>query len=337
MPALRHNHVIGGVAMLAVAAFGLVIYAWFQGPGAGSEIFRFISLLIVFMAALAFTATVFFGLNLANAQEAFGLPTGSIRALLALGIMILFVVFGLPLTATPADAPLRVADKPIGTSLVPPALLEPEIAAYRRQDLVVIVGDRGRPVGANAAADPGAPARIDVYQKVRSRPAEELEVARQMLTAIVTLLTTIIGFYFGSRSVSEGLREAESARGAMASTGDLLTERTKVEQALTALQSRVAAASSALSERRGDPKTAQHAGIAGADQLRTDAEGAVTEAAKALAAADAALAGLARARSPGERTQAESVVRDQLQLARTRITASAAGQADFEAQVKAIQ
>jgi hypothetical protein len=209
----KNGYVMTGLAILLLGSLGLGLYGLFGGIDASSEIFRFISLLIIFMAALAAAATVFFGMQMGNVQEAFGLPTGSVRALLAMGIMILFVVFGIPLTSTPKNAPARLSDQPVSTVTVPLFQLPTAISQHEAQDLVVVVSDYGRvPNGTDA----GAPAKIAVYQKVRARPAEELDIARQMLTAIVTLLTTVVGFYFGSRSAAESLRADAAAAAKLA-------------------------------------------------------------------------------------------------------------------------
>ena len=337
MHVLRNAYVIGGATMLVLGSIGLGLYAVLGGNGASSEIFRFISLLIIFVAALASAATVFFGLNLANAQEAFGLPTGSVRALLAMGIMILFVVFGLPLTTAAPDAAERIADKPVGTSTIPPGLLQNEINAYRGQGLIVVIADPGRSPGADPVTSPGTPARVELYQKVRARPAEELEIGRQMLTAIVTLLTTVVGFYFGSRSASEGMREAEAARGATTAVTELSGARTQLAQEFTSLQSLIAASDGKLGDRRADPKTATNAGIPEAEKLQKQVRETAAEIEKAMAAGDAALAALSKARSPVERDQADKVAREQIDLARTRLAVLRDHQADYESKVNAIQ
>jgi len=55
----------------------------------------FIGLLIIFGGSLALIAVVFRWLGLQAPGEAFGLPSGSVRTLLAVGVMVLFAVFGL--------------------------------------------------------------------------------------------------------------------------------------------------------------------------------------------------------------------------------------------------
>lgn len=196
----HRSYVVSGLSILFIGSVGLGLYGLFGGVNASSEIVRFISLLIIFMAALAAAATVFVGLNMGNVFEAFGLPTGSVRALLAMGIMILFVVFGIPSITPPKDSPPRLSDQPVSTTSVPLAQLPAAISQHQAQDLVVVVVDYGRPAN---GGDQGAPAKINIYQKVRTRPAGELDIARQMLTAIVTLLTTVVGFYFGSKTATE--------------------------------------------------------------------------------------------------------------------------------------
>lgn len=216
------TYAILGVIILLVGAVGLGAYAVFSAD-AVSQIFRFISLIILVIAALSITAMVFFGLGMGNREEAFGLPAGSIRSLLAIGIMVLFVVFGLPLVNPPPDVAPRLSDQPLATAAVARNELAAAVEQHRAQGLVVIVADYGRAPAAGAPADAGTPARIEVYEKIRARPSEELEIARQLLTAIVTLLTTVVGFYFGSRSAGEGLKEAEAARRAAVDTAKAMT------------------------------------------------------------------------------------------------------------------
>jgi uncharacterized membrane protein YidH (DUF202 family) len=215
------------VLALLLGAVALGIGAWRTGAGGAGETFRFIALLIIFMAALAMTAGVFAWLRLSDREEAFGLPSGSVRAMIAIGIMILFVVFGLPaVSPVPSETPERIADKPLQSIQVPRELLDDAVVRHQRQGLVVIVADFGRARATASTLDPGAPARIDVYARVKARAAEELDLSKQMLTAIITLLTTVIGFYFGSRSTTDiaaaavgGIRAgaAAAAAGAVAS------------------------------------------------------------------------------------------------------------------------
>lgn len=167
--------------------------------------FWFVGLLVIFAAALTLMAVVFRWLGIENPQEAFALPSGSVRTLLAVGVMVLFAFFGLTffsqaLNQGPkervAGTPLRVVEAPADAQ----ALAE-EIRRYEGHGLVVV---------RLAAAAPGGPARLELFQKEANRPADVSDMQKQVLTAVATLLTTVIGFYFGSRS-AEGARSVEPA------------------------------------------------------------------------------------------------------------------------------
>ncbi len=197
---VRLIYVIGGILLLVA---GSAVLALEQHTH--TEAFRFIMLLVVFMAALAITATVFSGLHLADKKEAFGLPSGSVRALLAVGIILLFVVFGLPLVAVVPNADPSERPKPIATVSVPYDKIAEAARMYTDQHLNVIVTNYGAPtVNPGQANEQVHPATVEV------RPpdyyAERFDISKQLVTAIITLLTSVISFYFGSRSVSDAMK-----------------------------------------------------------------------------------------------------------------------------------
>jgi hypothetical protein len=157
--------------------------------------FWFVGLLVVFAAALTLMAIVFRWLGVENREEAFALPSGSVRTLLAVGVMVLFAFFGLTFfdhaaTGGPkerlAAVPLRTVDAPTDA-----AALAKDIARYEGHGLVAL---------------PTAAGKLELYQKEATLPEGVTDMQKQMLTTVGALLTTVLGFYFGSRS-------AEGARG----------------------------------------------------------------------------------------------------------------------------
>jgi len=86
---------IAVAAGLLLLVFGFSAVLSLSTQTARSNPIWFIGMLIIFASSLALIAVVFRWLGLAAPAEAFGLPAGSIRTLLAAGVMVLFAVFGL--------------------------------------------------------------------------------------------------------------------------------------------------------------------------------------------------------------------------------------------------
>jgi cell division protein FtsB len=193
--------VVGLLAICAVLGFTLLFPA-----RTGDSALWFVGLLVLTATALTLTAIVFGGLNLNDANEAFGLPSGSVRTLLAVGVMVLFAVFGLKFfgSADTQAGESRLADKPFAQVEVAPARLADEVERYKQsQSVLPVVVSPGR---AASGADAGANAKLSLYLLKAGRPAEAVDAQKQLLTAIITLLTTVVGFYFGSKSAGDGLR-----------------------------------------------------------------------------------------------------------------------------------
>lgn len=246
----------GAVLLLLVLAVGL---AWFVSQNAedpGRATFNFIALVIIFMAALTLAASVFSGLKLANVNEAFGLPSGSVRALLAIGIMILFVVFGLPIVAPSGSGPARLQDRPFRTFQTDAMALPKTTQELRAQGLTVVVTDYGQPAvpaPPGQVAVPARPAQLEVFTTTTARPAEELDFSKQLLTAIITLLTSVISFYFGSRSATEGVREAVGDSG-VGPSAPLDVEQKKLTERLNLLTSEIDKVNHAVDELKAAPQ-----------------------------------------------------------------------------------
>ena len=176
-----------------------------------SNPFWFVGMLVIFGAALSLIAVVFRWLGLASRDEAFALPSGSVRTLLAIGVMVLFAVFGLDAVSVSDDSLThRLSDQPMATATAPaaPALLDAEIKRYERQGMAVVVDS----VGAASAA-------LKLYRIDRVKPPETTDMQKQVLTALVTLLTSVVSFYFGSRSVEAARDSKDKAAAGAGGTG----------------------------------------------------------------------------------------------------------------------
>jgi hypothetical protein len=206
----RTGMIIAGGLMLLV--FGFTIALTLPTYVDRNNPFWVVGMLVIFGGALSLIAVVFSWLGLGSRDEAFGLPSGSVRTLLAIGVMILFAVFGLAATTLNDASHMRQpSEQPIGTAVAPAATLVAEVQRYERQGLVAVVE---RIEGGNAV--------LRLHREERTKPAETTDMQKQLLTALVTLLTSVISFYFGSRS-------AEAAQESKARAGSSSDDLAKVE------------------------------------------------------------------------------------------------------------
>jgi hypothetical protein len=236
--------------MLVAAILGaLLIAGCIVAAGIGGKVnpgLWFIVLMVIALAALAMAATVFSGLKLASAKEAFGLPSGSVRALLALGIMVLLVVFGLQYLVGGSNAsPPHLADQPLATVSLPVAKVPGAVALYRQEHFTVVMVNPGE------AASPGpppvaeVPAQLALYPLTTARTQAETDLTKTLLTAILGLLSTVIGFYFGARSATDGMKAAQAGGGATGGA-DLVAQRKQAGDAFAAANQAAAAAEAEL-------------------------------------------------------------------------------------------
>jgi hypothetical protein len=311
----------GALALLVVAA-GYLTYRVFQNGD--SATLQFITLLILFMVALAATAALFVALRLHNTGEAFGLPSGSIRTLLAVGIMMLFVVFGLPVISTKGEyvQPVRVE--------IPYERLTETVRVNREQGFYVQVLNPG-------AA--GSSAVIRIIGTVPTQTAAQLDLTKQLLTAIITLLTTVIGFYFGSASSTDGMREAAGASGGPATPAPA-DERRPLDEGFTRLKAEIDEAAATIGRWRADPDTSNDTprfeALGRVAPQQTELEAKRDEIAREIAAADAAVAAAAAATGE-EKTRQETEARSHLRKAAETLAAARAALDSHLQAVRAIQ
>ena len=184
-------------------------------------------------AALAGTAVLSIGLislivlsravGVIEPAAALGLPRGSIRALLALGLAIVFVAV--------ASWTLGGLFDPVGPLVTKASVAnDTERKAYWERypasDYIIreIPITKGKSdaassakpaAGAEAAKDApkepatnnaGFPKEFEVYLKRSSMDPGLLDLAKQILTISATVLVTIVGFYFGSNTSAEAAR-----------------------------------------------------------------------------------------------------------------------------------
>jgi hypothetical protein len=249
--------------------------------------------------------------------------------------MILFVVFGLPMITSQGTDPVKPQ-----TSVVAPEQLQQAIQFHRDQGLRVRVIDYGSaavPATATTPERPGTQAKFETFGRVDLRSPEEVDFGKQILTAVITLLTSVVSFYFGSRSATDGLRESDG--GSPTAPTDLAALRKEFEAGRAALDTKLAASAARMDALKADTagRPERAAAIEEAAALRTAAEDARNQLAKTLAAADAALAALNRATGADDRKRHEATAREQLAKAAEQLAAARQAQSAYGDKVKAIQ
>ena len=137
--------------------------------------------------------------GLSSRKEALGMPEGSIRALIAMSLILMFAIIGVTVLYS------GMGGEPIQSNGISQAELE------RLENVQIIAISVVDP-----AASPGAE-RFNVTARPELSPAGH-DFGLQLLTTVSTLVVAVAGFYFGSRAVAQGAKTAAAAQTAAAET-----------------------------------------------------------------------------------------------------------------------
>ena len=209
------------IAFIIAPALGLMYLVWLVfssvlsgasigfGPVAALVLVGFAAFLGI-MNILSFSAHL---LQISDAKQAFGLPEGSVRAILTISFIVLVGVLASYLV-TNSDNHSAYSGKPIvllsDASFIDAQAKEksPSLA----DGLVSIVRVPPKAAQAAPAADPPATYDVLFYPKVDHRLGDD--VSKQILTMLSTILAAMIGFYFGAKpgeSDPDATRRAQAA------------------------------------------------------------------------------------------------------------------------------
>jgi hypothetical protein len=187
-----------GVALTFLALIGfLVIAGVLSNNSLGFAALAGVAIISVSLTALIILSRA---VGITDTSAALGLPAGSIRALLALGLAIVFVAV--------ASWTLGGLFDPVGRQVAEVTLPSSEFDALKSrygEDQYLIVQTQ-HPASNNAAPV----SDFKVYLK-RAVDQNLVDFAKQILTIIATVLVTIIGFYFGSNSTADAARSVANA------------------------------------------------------------------------------------------------------------------------------
>ena len=188
-----------------------------DNPTIGYPILAIFGIMIL-LGALALVSTLFSRLKLSSPRDALALPPGSIRATIALSLIVLFALLSVMLyqsLSAPEPATLRglnesakqrlVSDPSMGVMQVTPIPCPAATAAAAGSTPAA-----ASPVGSTDACPPGALFKYDVQiGHAPSGPA--IDFAKQLLTLIGGLMTSVVSFYFAAKSTEMATAKAMEA------------------------------------------------------------------------------------------------------------------------------
>lgn len=181
--------------------------------------------IMILLGALALISTLFARLGLASISDALALPPGSIRAVIALSLIVLFALISVMLVQSlgrpfkleglseAAKAELVRDPSNRVTAVIPVAC--DQAGSARPQAAASPASDSAARSRAPASACEAGPFSYTVY--LGQEPGgEATELAKQLLVLIGTLMTSVTSFYFAARS---GEVATKNAIGGLAAAG----------------------------------------------------------------------------------------------------------------------
>jgi hypothetical protein len=173
--------VIIAIIVLVLIVIGILVIRHYLVQTAEISLGLVIVFAISVLLVLLFLLAVGFSwVNLTDPKQALGLPEGSIRAIIALFLIMVFVIFGIFFFRTVAFPSGRVKL---------PGLTWAQIAELPVENLVNVVKSKDKPE------------TFDVTIGVLASEAGS-RLAQQLITTVGTLVVAVAGFYFGTRAVA---------------------------------------------------------------------------------------------------------------------------------------
>ena len=154
-----------------------------------------------FVILLFGIAVAFSGMDALDPLHAFGLPRGTVRAVLALGLLVAFLTasfYWIDRAAT--QEPVRITQRALGPgAVVDPAGMQKALGSGTAVYLSVEKRDG-----------------VDIRMLNFVGPAASkdwLDLIKQVITVLSTALAAVVGFYFGSRSSDTSHKPADAGAG----------------------------------------------------------------------------------------------------------------------------
>jgi len=196
----RSNGPTSWMVISEVALAVLIIVALYLFSKTGGDLFQrgmgqaLLGTLMIVVAVILLV-TVYSQLRLTSETDALGLPRGSVRALIAFIFIVVFLIFSSVIFRAINGEPRQVQFS---------GLTQSELAALPGP----VVSKSALPVpSASPSAASPTPSYAGAYQTDATNP-EARTVGTQIITALITLITAVSGFYFGTGKIKDALRAA---------------------------------------------------------------------------------------------------------------------------------
>jgi hypothetical protein len=209
-----------GIALIIALLYGLA--AFVQAKNLQSEIglpLLTISGVVALLGVLALVAIIFSSVNLTDPTQALGLPVGSVRAVIALSLIVLFAILTVYLFSNLANGS-RLAEQTCLTAAERQEFLSTfpvgqfHFSTQMSDEAVKTKNCPQLPTANHASPEP----RFSVTYSINRNPASE-DFAKQLLVLIGTLVTSVAGFYFGAQAVSQAQQTVAGLNLAASITG----------------------------------------------------------------------------------------------------------------------
>jgi hypothetical protein len=186
---------IGGAGLVIAAV--VVFTGWYIWHSAGGlEVTLPLIIIIgvvVLLIVLGLVTVCFSVLNLANAGQPLGLPEGSVRAVIALMLLVLFAIVAIFLFDSVSKS----------------GKIE-SIANQTAEQVGDFLTKTAQVISVQPALDAGKPElRYTVYYRLPN-PASD-DIAKQLIVLLGTLVTAVSSFYFGANSVQSAVAKRDAA------------------------------------------------------------------------------------------------------------------------------
>jgi len=180
--------VLGGAVLVGAVIYGFITLYGQNGPSKGLEGVVLLVAGFVTVALLLYLGTLILrALDMGAPGEALGMPEGSIRALIAMSLILIFAIIGIQVFAAGSA----------GTVLESTGVTQVQIDALRADGAIVVSQVLLTPV----PAPPAVPLYDVTTRQVMTQEAHDFGL--QLMTTVSTLVVAVAGFYFGSRAVSQ--------------------------------------------------------------------------------------------------------------------------------------